>query len=93
MTLVLELPVELERRLNAIAEHRREAQEAVAIRAISDGLEPAQLKPAKVESGADIVAAWRASGAIGAWNQRPDIGDSVEFAKELRKRSNQRISE
>lgn len=32
------------------------------------------------------VKAWRESGLIGSWKDRTDIGDSVEYARELRER-------
>ncbi|HEY3413409.1 MAG TPA: hypothetical protein VGM51_10190 [Armatimonadota bacterium] len=93
MTLVLELPEELQRRLRAISEDRHEAQEAVAVKAINEGLESLQASVPKHRTGAEVVASWRTSGAIGAWNDRSDIGDAVEFARELRRRSNERINE
>jgi hypothetical protein len=30
------------------------------------------------------VGAWRESGVLGMWKDRADIGDSVEFARQLR---------
>jgi len=37
-------------------------------------------------TGAELVAELNASGFIGAWEDRTDIGDSVEFARRLRER-------
>jgi hypothetical protein len=41
-------------------------------------------------TGAELVAALRANGFIGAWKDRTDIGDSVEFARRLRERAQTR---
>jgi hypothetical protein len=44
----------------------------------------------KPSTGAELVAALRANGFIGAWKDRTDIGDSVEFARRLRERAQTR---
>lgn len=41
----------------------------------------------KPKSGRELLAVLEASGAIGAWADRTDIGDSVEFARQLRERA------
>ncbi len=41
-------------------------------------------------AGAELVAELEASGFIGAWEDRTDIGDSVEFARRLRERAQTR---
>jgi hypothetical protein len=43
----------------------------------------AQEKP---RTGREMLQALRANGFVGAWRDREDIGDSVEFARELRRR-------
>jgi hypothetical protein len=42
-------------------------------------------------TGAELVAELNASGFIGAWEDRTDIGDSVEFARRLRERVESRV--
>jgi hypothetical protein len=49
----------------------------------------AQARP-KPGTGAELVAELTASGFIGAWEDRSDIGDSVEFARRLRERAESR---
>lgn len=41
-------------------------------------------------AGAQLVAELEASGFIGAWKDRTDIGDSVDFARKLRRRAETR---
>jgi hypothetical protein len=42
------------------------------------------------KNGAELVALLEANGFIGAWKDRTDIGDSVEFARRLRERAQSR---
>jgi hypothetical protein len=49
----------------------------------------AETRP-KPGTGAELVAELTANGFIGAWADRPDIGDSVEFARRLRERAESR---
>jgi hypothetical protein len=42
--------------------------------------------PEKPKTGREMLQALRANGFVGAWKDREDIGDSVEFARELRRR-------
>jgi hypothetical protein len=44
---------------------------------------PPQDKP---RTGREMLQALKANGFVGAWKDRDDIGDSVEFARELRRR-------
>ena len=44
---------------------------------------PSQDKP---KTGREMLQALRANGFVGAWKDRQDIGDLVEFARELRRR-------
>ena len=44
---------------------------------------PPQDRP---KTGREMLQALRANGFVGAWKDRDDIGDSVEFARELRRR-------
>jgi hypothetical protein len=41
----------------------------------------------KPKTGRELLAALEASGVIGVWADRRDIGDSVEFARQLRERA------
>jgi hypothetical protein len=41
-------------------------------------------------AGAELVAELEANGFIGAWEDRSDIGDSVEFARRVRERAQTR---
>jgi hypothetical protein len=40
----------------------------------------------KPRTGREMLQALKANGFVGAWKDRDDIGDSVEFARELRRR-------
>ena len=44
----------------------------------------------KPATGRELVEALRKSGLIGMWKDRTDIGDSAEYARELRKRAETR---
>lgn len=50
----------------------------------------AGLAKSKPATGKELVAALRASGVIGRWKDRTDIGDSTEFARRLRRRAEER---
>jgi hypothetical protein len=41
----------------------------------------------KVKTGRELLADLEAKGVIGLWADREDIGDSVEFARQLRERA------
>ena len=41
----------------------------------------------KPKTGRDLLAALEAKGVIGVWADRKDIGDSVEFARQLREQA------
>ena len=49
----------------------------------SSRLSPPQNRP---QTGREMLQALKANGFVGAWKDREDIGDSVEFARELRRR-------
>jgi len=48
---------------------------------------------AKPKTGKELLAALRASGLVGMWKDRKDIGDSSEFARKLRERAQKREKE
>ena len=45
----------------------------------------------KPKTGQELYRALVENGFIGAWKDRTDIGDSVEYARLLRKRANERL--
>lgn len=47
----------------------------------------------KPTTGKELLEALVKSGFIGAWKDRTDIGDSVEFAQRLRRRAEHRTSD
>jgi hypothetical protein len=53
-------------------------------------LASASLRPSQVQSGADLVAYWRAEGVVGA---RADIEDSQTHARSLRRQAERRPRE
>jgi len=87
MSLTLELPGDLERRLAS------EAAEAGVPLAdyVVQMLTQSSASPNRVaQTGAELVDFWRREGLIG---YRTDITDSVEYARELRKRAERRTHE
>jgi hypothetical protein len=54
---------------------------------------PTVKRASKPKTGRELVQALRANGFIGAWKDRTDIGDSIEFAKALRERAQKRDRE
>jgi hypothetical protein len=64
---------------------------SVILREILDEWTDAQeTPPSPAGAGAELVAELTASGFIGAWEDRADIGDSVAFARRLRERAQTR---
>jgi len=51
---------------------------------IEDSL-PVHSQMTELKTGADVVAFWKANGLIGDWAEREDIGDNLEYARELRR--------
>lgn len=51
---------------------------------------PTRKPAAKKRTGAMLLEDLRKSGFIGLWKDRTDLGDSLEFARELRRRAEQR---
>ena len=83
MTLTLNLPHELERRLSSEADRLGLAVDQYALRLL--GAEPATGD--KPRTGADLVAFWQREGVIGS---RQDVEDSQAYARELRRRAETR---
>ena len=87
MTYTLNLPPDTEARAQAQADMEGVAVEDYLLSLIEDAL-PAL--PREFKTGADIVAYWRENNLVGIWADRPDIGDSVEYARELRRQAETR---
>src|SRR6266516_1633109 len=66
---------------------KQQLAELKAIRAmIAENSSRPSPPPHKPKAGREMLQALRANGFVGAWKDRHDIGDSVEFARELRRR-------
>jgi hypothetical protein len=89
MTIMLNVPMELETRLEEEAARREQPVEDYALSLIERNLPPPDQMP-ELKTGADVVAYWKANGLIGDWADREDIGDSVESARELRRQAETR---
>ena len=53
--------------------------------------DPSVELPRKLRTGKELLAELRASGLVGIWKDRTDIGDSVEFARLIRERAQKRV--
>ncbi len=84
MTLKLKLPQELEEELSTEASKLGLPLPEYALRVLSTRRPPA----ATPKTGAELVAYWRAEGLIGT---RPEIGDSLEHARALRRSAEKRV--
>ncbi len=49
------------------------------------------IEPLEAPAGQQVVAAWRAAGVIGAWAHRKPKTASARWARQLRRKANQRI--
>jgi hypothetical protein len=83
MSLVLELPPQLESELAAEAARLRLPLAEYAMRVLAG----ASVGDRKPTNGAELVAYWEAKGLIGT---RPDITDPAGHARELRQRAETR---
>lgn len=85
MTITLKLNPEIE----ACVKHNAKAM----------GLSPEQYLHRLIQqaalpmTGAELAAYWEKEGVIGAWKDRDDIEDSVEFARNLRRQAENRLSD
>jgi hypothetical protein len=84
LTLTLELPPDLKRRLSAEATRLGLPLETYALRLLGDQPEPSD----RPTNGAELVAYWRREGVIGS---RPDIEDSQAFARKVRRQAERRL--
>jgi len=96
MTLTLELTPEQEQSLEAEAQQRGMDRASYAKTLIFEDEHQERMAEiaaqAKEEnwSGADLVAFWEREGIIGS---RPDITDSLEYARALRHKAERRVRE
>ncbi len=89
MTITLDLPPQTELRLEEAAARREKPVKEYALSLIEDGLPLTEPLP-ELKTGADVVAYWKDNGLIGDWADREDIGDSLEYARELRRQAETR---
>lgn len=100
MTLVLELPEELQRRVEAKAKERNTTPEAIAISAIDDSLPRGGVYITHLDTEgvplplprtpAEAIEYWKEAGILGMWDDQIGDRSSVEFARELRRRGEDR---
>jgi hypothetical protein len=83
------------KRLYATAAEKQRAYRQRRAARLADGREPiAHLPrepPRNLRTGKELLEELRASGLLGIWKDRSDIGDSVEFARLIRERAQQRL--
>lgn len=84
MTISLDLPGDLERRLAAEAARLGLTVAEYAVRILSGGR---ARPPAEILTGADVVAFWEREGVIGS---RSDIDDAAEHARRIRAEAERR---
>jgi len=96
MTLILELTPEQEQHLEAEARRRNMDAVSYAKTRIFEEGSDMRLEQTAAQaneepwSGADLVAYWEREGVIGS---RPDITDSLEHARAIRRKAERRIRE
>lgn len=83
MSLVLELPSELETELAAEAARRGLPLTDYAVRLLAAGLRPIPV----TRTGPELLAYWQSEGLIGT---RPEIADSQAHARALREQAERR---
>lgn len=84
MTLKLEIPQELEEELNAEASKLGLPLPEYALRLLSTR----QHSVDSPRNGAELVTYWHNEGLIGT---RPEVSDSLEHARSLRRRAEERV--
>jgi hypothetical protein len=83
MSIILNLPPELETKLVGEASRQGLPLADYLVRILSNGGQTS----ASVGSGAELVAYWQQAGVVGL---RADIGDSQQHARRLREEANRR---
>jgi hypothetical protein len=89
MTLTVEMPADLEQRLQAEAARRGLTLGDFALQLLEESAPAAQ----PLTKGAQVIAQWEREGVLGIWGDREDIGDSSEYARKLRRRAESRLEE
>src|SRR4051794_15078782 len=79
------------KRLYATAAEKQRAYRQRRAARLAKGPELTTDLPRKQRTGKELLDELRASGFVGAWKDRTDIGDSVEFARRVRERAQQRL--
>ena len=88
MTLILDLPQELERELAAEAARRNLSLSEYVVRLLSTV--PPAVEGERPRTGAELVAYWRAESLIGT---RPDVVNAQQHARALRREAEWRKRE
>jgi hypothetical protein len=83
MTIAIDLPQELEKKLSAEASKHGLPLADYVLRVLSNG----GRESVNVESGADLVSYWQHEGLLGS---RADIADSQQHAHDLREEAERR---
>jgi hypothetical protein len=83
MTVILDLPPVMAARLQEEADVNEQPLEDYLKLLVMQSMP-------KPRNGAEQVALLEAAGIIGMWAEREDIGDSLEFARKLRKQAETR---
>ncbi len=83
MSIVLNLPADLENKLAAEASRQGISLPDYLLKIISNGGEPVS----RIRNGAELVAYWQQAGVVGT---RQDISDSQQHARQLRAEAERR---
>lgn len=87
MTITLDLLSETEAKLKTEAAQNATPIDKYVLNLIDEGL---LADPADFKTGPEVVAYWKNHGLIGIWADRKVIGDSVEYARSLRRQAETR---
>ena len=90
MTLTLELTPEQEQQIETEAQRRNMDAASYAKALLFETGQTLSQEQEEQWSGADLVAYWEREGVIGS---RPDIVDSLEHARAIRRKAERRIRE
>jgi hypothetical protein len=87
MTMMLDLPPDLEARLTAEAARRGLSPMECLLEVLDAGVPPGShpLTPG------EMVQQWEREGVIGIWADRTDLPDSPEYARQLRRLAESRV--
>ncbi len=89
MTIILELPPEVEAQLKEEAAKCAAPVEQYTLSLIKNSLPPRPPMP-ELKTGADVIAYWKSQGLIGDWANREDVGEGDAYARELRRQAETR---